>query len=69
MIFQKPMCFPTQKLYDEWRDCARIANELCTICDDCSGRYKHLMKVENKCRQGIWEQHIFGRKELYGQFA
>ena len=60
---EKPSCYPTIKLYEEWKECARIAQEVCTICDDCTGRYKHLMKIENRCRQDIWEQHFFGRKE------
>jgi hypothetical protein len=58
----KPLCYPTQKLYEEWKDCARIANEPCTICEDCSGRYQHMMKIEKKCRPDIWNNHKFGKE-------
>ena len=58
----KPLCFPTMKLYVEWKDCARIAQEPCTICDDCSGRYQYLMKIQDKCKPDIWNKHKFGVK-------
>ena len=57
----KPVCFPTMKLYVEWKECARIAQEPCTICDDCSGRYQYLMKIQDKCKPDIWNKHKFGK--------
>jgi hypothetical protein len=50
------------KLYVEWKECARIAQEPCTICDDCSGKYQYAMKIQDKCKPDIWNKHKFGVK-------
>jgi hypothetical protein len=63
MDYSKPACFPTVKLYSEWKDCARIAQEACTICDDCTPKYKYEMREVNKCRNGVWGLYKFGTKE------
>lgn len=46
---QYPSCYPTLKSYSEWRQAARVADEPCTPCDDCTGRYASLMKAQGRC--------------------
>lgn len=45
----KPACFPTQKLYDDWRRVARWANEECTPCTDCNRKFASEMREVGKC--------------------
>jgi hypothetical protein len=56
----KPACFPTIKLFEEWKDLARTAKEPCTICGDCSAKYRYDMKEQGRCNAVNWSQHVFG---------
>lgn len=46
----KPACYPTQKLYDDWRRVASLAREECTPCTDCSKKFAYEMRERGKCQ-------------------
>lgn len=38
-----PLCFPSQKMYDDWKALARKAQENSSPCDDCTFAYAESM--------------------------
>jgi DNA modification methylase len=58
-----PLCFYNRKQYTEWIHLARIGNESCSICDDCTPEYAYKMKQEKRCKKHFWlkPENLFGR--------
>lgn len=44
-----PVCFDSEAEYLAWRKCALMANEVTTICADCTPAYRAAMEAAGRC--------------------
>lgn len=44
-----PLCFDSLEQYKEWRRVGITAREECSICSDCTAKYKHAMQSQGRC--------------------
>ena len=58
-----PFCFPSRKIYNEWKELAKTSNEVCSICTDCTAAYRFEMKQQNLCEHHIWSEIMFNQKK------
>lgn len=58
-----PLCFRDRKQYNEWRYLAKLGNEVCSICSDCTSKYEYEMKEQTLCEKHIWSEIKFNQSE------
>ena len=61
-----PPCFATSERHSEWLSLARVSQEFCSICDDCTQEHELEMILQGKCYREYWATMKVNRRESSG---
>lgn len=58
-----PLCFDSAEQYKAWLKCALLANEVTSICADCTDAYRTAMEAAGRCHQDEAAQRFTARRK------